>query len=65
VGDDRPEVDQNPAAVGVPLGARHVEAGVASFLNDRVCDGSRLDFRTAGRDDESIGHDRTAFERQG
>ncbi len=65
VRDDRAEIDEDPAAVGVALGARDGEIGLARFLDDGVGDRTRLNDRSAGRDDEGVGDDRPPFEREG
>jgi hypothetical protein len=51
------EVDQDPAAVGVAFGARDLASVVACALRNRVGDGTRLDDRAPGDDDECVGDD--------
>ncbi len=54
---DRAKIDQDPAAVGVPLGARDREPVLANALGDRIGDRARLDGRASGDDDELVGDD--------
>ena len=56
------EIDQDPAAVAIALGARDVEAVFARGVGDRIGDRARLDFRAAGDDDERVGDDGPAVE---
>ena len=62
MGDHGADVDQDPAAVGVPLGARDREPILAGRLDDRVGDRSRLNLRAARDDDERVGDDGTPIE---
>ncbi len=59
---DRPEIDQNPAAVVVAFGSGNREAVAARCFGNRVGDRARLDFRSAGHDDERVGDDRATLE---
>ena len=54
------EIDEDPSAVGITLGAGDVEAVLAGSLGDAVGDRARLDLRAARRDDERIGNDRAS-----
>jgi len=58
----RAEIDQDPAAVGIPLGARDRQTVLANALGDRIGDRARLDGRAAGDDDERVSDDRSAVE---
>ena len=60
--DDRAEIDQDPAAVLIALGAGDREAIFPRRIGDRVGDRTRLNFRAAGNDDERIGDDGPAVE---
>ena len=62
VNDDRAEIDEDPAAVAIPLGARDRESIRARGLGNRVGDRARLDFRAPRHNDERIGYDRAALE---
>jgi hypothetical protein len=62
--NDRAEVDQDPAAVLIALGAGDREAVFPRCIGDRIGDRARLDFRAAGDDDERIGDDGPAVEVQ-
>jgi hypothetical protein len=64
VGDDGPQIDENPAAVGVAFRARDRKTGGAGFCHDRVRDRTRLNLRAAGGDDERVGDDRASVERK-
>jgi hypothetical protein len=60
--DDRTQIDQDPAALSVPLRTRHREAVLARRIGNRVGDRPRLNFRAPGDDDERIGNDGPAVE---
>ncbi len=62
VDDDVAQIDEDPAAVAVALGARDRAAVGAYGLGDRVGDGAGLDVGAARRDDERVGDDRAALE---
>jgi hypothetical protein len=62
VGDDRPQIDQDPAAVAVALGSGDGVTVFARGLDDRVGDRASLDLRAAGGDDERVGDDGAAVE---
>ncbi|HZX67264.1 MAG TPA: hypothetical protein VFE70_00195 [Candidatus Elarobacter sp.] len=61
VDDDVTEIDQDPAAVGMALGAAAHTCGLR-LLDDRVGDRACLNRRAAGHDDERIGDDGTSGE---
>src|SRR6185312_4503262 len=56
----RPEIDQNPAAVRIPLGARDAEAVLPGRFGDRVGNRAGLDLRAPGDHHERIGNDGAA-----
>lgn len=53
-----PQVEQDPAAVGVALDPLHRVAFGFGALGNRVGDRARLNLRAAGNDDERVGEDR-------
>ncbi len=62
MGDDRPQIDQDPAAVVIALGPGDRVAVLPRGLDDRVGDRPGLDLRAAGGDDERVGDDGAAIE---
>jgi hypothetical protein len=60
--DDVGEIDEDPSAVVVALGARNVEPVLFRGVDDRVGDRTRLNFRAARDDDERIGDGGPALE---
>jgi hypothetical protein len=62
VRDDRAEVDQDPAAVRVPLRTRDRKAVLTNGIRNGIGDRARLNFRAPGDDDERIGNDGPAVQ---
>ena len=60
--DDRAQVDQDPAAVGIPLRTGDRKAVFTGGLADRVGDRPRLNLRAAGNDYEGVGDDGPALQ---
>lgn len=64
MGNDGAEIDQNPAAVGVPFGSCDAEPGPFDRFDDSVGDRTRLNLRSSRGENERVRNDGASLERQ-